>query len=354
MKMTLMVMMIIDKSYTVLFLNLYFFFFSKIQTERMNTVRLVSLLGLLLFILASSSVVVFTARGLNQLKKVDTRFKLIALATGVLSVVAPVFYLCEWITYDYNENSSVAFTLCRIFFGLDNCCLYLAYVSMSLFWFERVVVCFRGMRSQALNSKACFAFRSLIAVNAINAVCFSIAIPIYTINERRKVNGVYRCEAKRNPHTTGKWMYWTALTKCLATLMLMLNLVVCFVYVRKLRKVFTSVHRMASGRERLVLRKTILISIASVLSTLTAVMVGNMYEQFWFIFGDLFINSLLISAYFEFGRPIYSFLFWGCERYRVRFDICLFDDMRVAGLPDDVEEDDDSENENDVELLDIK
>ena len=103
-----------------------------------------------------------------------------------------------------------------------------------------------------------------------------------------------------------------------------------WLFISKLRKVVTATENAVTQKEKLAVRKTTLIALTSICSTLLlnltdALIINHRIVRLLNL--DVVLNCLFIASYFEFGRDLYSVVFCICERNANQIDRCLFNGL---------------------------
>ena len=195
----------------------------------------------------------------------------------------------------------------------------IAYGLYLWFWFIRLEITFNQTKELAITQKE----KNAMKVIFIIALIVSIFVCLVFLFSRTVHNkaGVFTCY----PHDD-----WYLLCQLLGLIAILIYLIfaiyLCVIYIVKLKTVLLlgEMHDNSRGIDdcqRLAVRKTAVIAVTSLLCSallLLAYVASNGDPMYAAI--DLLLNSLFITCYFQFAKPLYDVVFCLCERYNERLD----------------------------------
>ena len=76
-----------------------------------------------------------------------------------------------------------------------------------------------------------------------------------------------------------------------------------------------------SEKEQLIVRKTAIIGVTTIMCSTIILFINALFVPF-LVYIDIFLNTLFIAAYFQFGKSLYDWVFCLCEKNSDRIDRC--------------------------------
>jgi hypothetical protein len=218
-------------------------------------------------------------------------------------------------------HKSNAFRFCRALTFLFAESIFI-YTLVLVFWFTRIDVVFGGYASHRLSKRErqfFFAGVALLLLTGQGSVVISgllntkiDALKSTDINVFRRVNdNPTICTTSEKTRILPRLFF-----PINGIIYLSLTIWVSYLYSRKLRAVLT--RRMAqsetSEKEKRVIRKTVIIALVSLVSSMIIPVIGVSLQLYIFFPIDLTVNIACVLLYFDFSKKWYDVLCAPCEK----------------------------------------
>lgn len=301
------------------------------KEQGFGNVVVFSLVSSVVLLCLTSALTFWIRSGMQSIAKMNAKWKNVFYLNQFYAIIG---LACAAVRYgvamtELHEESgrnSAALITCALMFSANGFCVSSSYLSMLWFWFVRLEITFGNSKSLGLASWQKHLMIAVVVVwHLLAAMLFGYA---FVIRDSRAYGGEYLC------HTRDSAVSSSAIL--LAMIYISLSVSVTVMYGRRLKAVMTGRCDLTeiSYAERQVFRKTTLIAVTSVASSLLTQVIFQLTVVVFFIWMDLFFNTVLIGCYFKFGQPIYDRLFCLCEKHSSSLDRCLGLEIRDDDQPD--------------------
>ena len=279
------------------------------------------------FLLLVGALTWFVLNGMQGMKRLSLKWKRSFIGAQVFATILNVtgaaystMILSGYGKFDKDvKQHEWQIILCTVADSIGAAAVCLCYAYYGWFWFIRLEIIFEkaadSLKVSQFEHKCVYYW---FIASHFEALLYMTLIHIRPIAVERVGGDEFVCM----PNVTSDLLI-SLIALFSIFLYLCLSMYLCYAYIRRLKLVMLNrlkergvggtVNRL-SEKEKLLIRKTVIIAVTSVIcsSILLFILIG--YNNLVLPLFDLILNTLFIACYFQFGKPLYERIFCVCEK----------------------------------------